>query len=247
MDQAWKYRQCYDVRRYEANASGSATVRTIANYMTDAAINNADTLGYPMEELAKQDIYWVLTNLYVKFFEFPKMGDRVSINTWASQVNRLFFRREFEVMGAAGQTYALAMSRWVLININNRKVERVPADMMLALSPEDPEFAIEDPKSAVLSQAESPVAGSFRVRLSDIDRNKHVSNVHYIDWVVESAPQAREGGFLSELEIQFKAEAVDKDQVLSRAAQGEDPSIYYHGLFNEADGREMIRAKTVWR
>ena len=246
MDQAWKYKQGYDVRLYETNADGVATVRTIANYMTDAAITHADSLGYDMQELRKQNIYWVLTHLYAKFYNFPKKGDPVEIYTWPSSVDRLFFRREFEVLSPSGEPYALAMSRWVLINIGTRKLERVPAPMITALTPKEPEFTIDEPSWKIPSLENGTEVGSFRVRLSDIDKNRHVSNVHYIDWVVESAACARENDArLKELEIIFKTEAVDRDKVLSRALNSDEKS-YTHGLFRESDGQELIRARTLW-
>ena len=88
----------------------------------------------------------------------------------------------------------------------------------------------------------------FSVRYRDLDINQHVNNVSYIEWLLECIPDMVENGLcLSELEVNFLGEALHGDRVLARCCRQDEQGMRFaHDVLREADGRELIRARTSW-
>jgi acyl-CoA thioesterase FadM len=76
-----------------------------------------------------------------------------------------------------------------------------------------------------------------------------VNNVSFVTWVIEGVPIATlNAAVLSELEINFLAEAFYEDRIIAACCpQDPDNTIFHHSLTRQQDGREMARARTVWR
>ncbi len=245
MDNTWKHKEIYPVRAFELDRSNSAPLQTLCNYMEDAAGKHADKLGLSIDRMQSLGLTWVMARLQIELFRQPAEGENVRLATWPVEMQRLQFRRDFLLEDDAGQPIAKAISQWVIVNMQTRRVERIP-DFVSNHRPEDPEKVMEECDWRMAPQAESPVRGLFRVRLSDIDRNRHVNNVRLIDWVIESAPPALEGGQLRRLELVFRTEGLYGDTVLARTGAGDAPGEFIHGLFREADGQELLKARSVW-
>jgi medium-chain acyl-[acyl-carrier-protein] hydrolase len=90
---------------------------------------------------------------------------------------------------------------------------------------------------------------AFEVRLSELDMNRHANNVSVIAWALDALPdEVVLGTSLAELEIEFRAEALLGDRMLSRVHRlVEGSATFLHRLIRESDGREVARARTLWR
>ena len=87
------------------------------------------------------------------------------------------------------------------------------------------------------------------MRLSDLDINQHVNNVNYIEWAVESVPDALWATHrIEHFEIGFHAAGVRGDTVRATCQMDETPEgpVCLHRLEREADGRELARARSRW-
>jgi acyl-ACP thioesterase len=244
LDSKWKYHAEFTVRGYEADFRNRAAVHTFCYYMEEAAGQHAEKLGVSMDNLRNEGVAWVLTRMYVESYDFPQTGQKVYVTTWPPGVDKLQFRRDFELRGEDGGILAKAISQWVVVNLTTRKLERITYD---GLSPEEPEYVLEEPRWRIPPQSENPELLQVNVRLSDIDQNNHVNNVHYIEWVTESSPYALDPDKrLASVEILFKAEAKHKDIISVRGGAGEAGGEFCHGLFR-VDGTELVRARTIWK
>ena len=84
------------------------------------------------------------------------------------------------------------------------------------------------------------------VRQSDLDVNRHVNNVCYLDWALEAVPTTfREANRLTEIDLAFKAESVFGDTILSTVGHGEHGTLE-HQLARESDGRVLAWVRTWW-
>jgi hypothetical protein len=70
-----------------------------------------------------------------------------------------------------------------------------------------------------------------------------------VDWVVESVPSSLlKTSAPTQLEINFLAEAFFEDCILAAChPQDPDNTVFHHSLIRQQDGRELARAKSVWR
>lgn len=86
--------------------------------------------------------------------------------------------------------------------------------------------------------------------VKDLDLNKHVNNVVYIQWALESVPKdiILENHPL-EVEAAYRAEAFFGEEVISRtqAIEKEGRSGYLHQIINKQKGTELTRLRSIWR
>jgi acyl-ACP thioesterase len=86
--------------------------------------------------------------------------------------------------------------------------------------------------------------------MGDLDWNRHVNHVVYIEWAVESAPVEVIGESLPvEIEVDYRGEVLYGQTVLSRSevlTRG-DKTWLGHQIVRRDDLKELARARTLWR
>jgi len=93
----------------------------------------------------------------------------------------------------------------------------------------------------------------FRVRFHDLDLNRHVNNVRYVEWAVETLdPSWLNAHELTTLTLEFRAETTGGDTVCSTVHphDGEassSTSSFRHLLKHDGDNRVLALATTTWR
>jgi acyl-ACP thioesterase len=89
----------------------------------------------------------------------------------------------------------------------------------------------------------------FTTRLADLDMYRHVNNVVYVEWAVETLPRAVwEGWTLRDHEINFRSETSIDDVIISEAEEVtcSDTRIFLHRLTRKSDGKETALLRTWW-
>jgi acyl-ACP thioesterase len=243
----WIHEASFSVRGYEVDTSGFATVSAINSYMEEAAHQHAAKLAYGVARLLSEGKTWVLTREYIEIYRRPTEGGTVLVRTWPVGVGRMLFRRDFELyIPGEDEPMARATTEWAIVNMETRRAERISQQIQDDLTPPEPNMVDLHPTWKIAPQDESPKLMRFRARMADIDRNAHVNNVRYLDWIIESAPQAHDSNKrLASVELLFKAEALYKDIIFAKGMAGENSDEFLHSIAHE-DGRELVRARTQW-
>lgn len=242
---AWE--ASFQVKGYEVGPSGEARIDSLANYLQETADQHAENLEVGEQALLKAGKSWVLTRLFLRFDAFPRMGERITVQTWPSGLDRLAAQRDFRVTGEGGRELGVATSAWVIFNLAERSMDPMPASMEKLYLEGRPGRALEFTTRLVKRLKRHEHEKEFRVRESDLDILGHANNVRYPAWSVESIPrEMREGCRLVELDIQFRNEARVDDRVLGRCAEGDGSGEMLHALVREEDGTELVRARTLW-
>jgi len=161
----------------------------IASLFQEAAWEHAQRLGVDFTEDGSQ-AYWVLYRLGLHFRRRPRWGETITVTTWPSRIVRLYAMREFMVHTDEGELLLNASSAWIVLDAGNGRpvrpekrlsrewaVNEVPLAIPTGRLP-----AIDDPRGVLRE-------GNWdRVRPSDTDRNAHVNNARYIQWLSDRAP-----------------------------------------------------------
>ncbi len=152
-------------------------------WMQDIASSHAEHLGVGYHDLMQRELAWILSRKKVRFFDFPKMGEKVVIQTWPKGIQqKLFFMRDHQVNGEDGRLLALSTTAYVLVNTRARRI--VPHNALdLPVPDNNGKSAIDEgleklPAAEGLSECYTLQAG-----YSMIDLMGHVNNVRYIDWI----------------------------------------------------------------
>lgn len=242
----WKYSEAFKIRGYEVDGDNQAPVQTLCAFMEEAAGSHADRLGLGVDFLQGKGITWVLARMQMRLFALPSSADTVLVQTWPVAVERLQFRRDFLLTDGQGREFARAVTDWVIIDLESRRLQKIP-EFVAAHQPPDAEKVLEQEKLRIEGQENAPELKRFVVRKADIDRNRHVNNVRFSDWMLESVPDDFSAGKkLFGLQIIYRAEALYGDAVIARgsAVSGDE---FLHGLYRLSDWQELVRAKSIWR
>lgn len=241
-------KESFTLRAYECDRRGYASILTMCNFMQEAAGNHAAALGLSLENLQVKDLTWVLSRLCVRVMAYPCWHEEVEVETWPSAAGRLFAFRDFEISGAQ-RRYVVAASAWVLMDVRSRRPVRMLPIIEEVLPLERGRAPQEQFLDRLVAPAEETNKCSFRVRWLDIDANRHVNNVHYLAWALETVPQdIRRSWQLQELRVEFLDESVLGDQVVAFCdrAPGEAQPVFRHEVRRERDGRRLTVLRTAW-
>ena len=245
------HKEVFLTRRYELDTDHLLRVQCICNYMEEAAGAHADALGVGISRLLEDNLTWALAKMRLILHRRPGPGENITVVTWPVSVERVQFRRDFILYDSRDTIFATAVTQWVVMGTQSRRLERFPF-YIAELQPEDPPLAQENGDIRIPVADDSgptgyPVGLSFPVRLADIDQNRHVNNGRYIDFSLEAADRAGASGDLCQIDIIFRAEGLRGDVIAVKTAPEADcPGSFIHGLFRESDERELARARTVF-
>ncbi len=234
----------FTVHAYDLDPTGRARPRALLDWMQEAAGIHAEALGVSMDRLVDAGLAWVLTRLWVRVDAWPGLHEAVEVETWPSETGQAMVRRDFVIRGRGGARIAAAASQWVVMRLETRRLGRLPEFIRAVPAQGERMLGETFPKPEAPA---SPVTGArFLARRDDLDRVGHVNNAVLGAWVAESAPEAvTRGRRLEELRLTFRHECVAGDAV---RAEIEDTGteVVRHRLVREADGAELVLARTHW-
>ncbi|GAB4841428.1 hypothetical protein Ancab_022150 [Ancistrocladus abbreviatus] len=198
------YKESFIVRCYEVGINKTATVETIANLLQEVGCNHAQSVGFSTDGFAttptmrKLHLIWVTARMHIEIYRYPAWSDVVEIETWCQAEGRIGTRRDFILKDYAnGEVIGRATSKWVMMNQDTRRLERVTNEIQeeyLIHCPKTLRLAFPEDNSSLrkIPKLENPAQYSklgLVPRRADFDMNQHVNNVTYIGWVLESIPQ----------------------------------------------------------
>lgn len=239
----------FTVRSYEIGPDGRLTVPTLCDYLQEAAGNHATALGVATDRLLADGLAWLLARLQVEVFRLPAWREEIAVQTWPSAADGLYAQRDFSVTDSDGDQIARATSQWFVLNVERRRPTRLPAEVLAFDLPDRP-HALEPGRAPHPSLEVAEHERLFTVRRSDLDLNRHVNNVRFVEWALEAVPdEIQETRTLRSLDVQFRAESVYGDTIRSACATEEssDGVALTHEVTRESDGQLLARARTVWR
>ncbi len=242
------WEETYQIRTYEVDCRNRLSILSMFNFMQDAAGKHAQALGVSVRRLLSENYTWLLSRLKIKIASYPDINDRIQIATWPSGVQRLFALRDFELRNESDQIIAAAVSAWLVIDVQRRRpVPILP--FVDRLKPLEGHHVLPDTLDKLPEFKNRTYEKKFIARYGDLDVNQHVNNVSFVEWVVEGVPSSLlNTSAPAQLEINFLAEAFYDDCILAAShPQDPDNTVYHHSLIRQQDGRELVRARSVWQ
>lgn len=247
-DKEARYTRPFSVRSYESDHNGLLRPTALLNYFQEAAGDHAARLGAGVIALLERRLTWVLSRYHIRLVRYPRWKETLALTTWPGLNQGLFALREFEARDEKGELLAAATSSWMLIDL---KVKRpvLPGEH---LGPylRDPRRAVASDFAPLPTVVQAGFERSFRVRMSELDWNRHVNHVAYVGWALESAaPEFLETHRPTEIEADFRGQAFYGETVLCRtqllSPQG-PPSVAYQIIGSESR-KELARLRIAWQ
>lgn len=171
---------------YLTDFRGKATLPMIGGYMLQCATKHAEERGFGYSYMTNQQRVWVLSRMAIELYEYPKNDSVFVVNTWVDDVNRLFTERRFSFEDSEGKEIGFARSLWASIDMQSRRPTNVlELEGLVSFINKEKACPIDDFGRIPLIKNDGQIVTSFDVKYSDIDINKHLNSMKYIEHLVD--------------------------------------------------------------
>jgi len=177
---SFQYSKEFEVGSFQVHPDGKLRLNSLADFFQEVAWRHADSADFG-RNLLVENLSWVLSRFDIKATYLPTWGESIRVFTAGRGVDKLFAFREFLVTDLQGNVLAEAMSSWVLLNTETKKLHRPESVLPEALF--DPKLKPEWQPERIRLNGYLRFEDRIKVRYSDLDLNNHVNNTSYIRWV----------------------------------------------------------------
>jgi len=174
----------FQIDAYLCDFRGKATLPMLGNFMLQVATKHAEDRGFGFNSMTGMKRVWVLSRIAIEIFEYPNNDSNIKVHTWVSDVNKLFTERCFAFENEDGIMSGYARSIWASIDLETRRPTNIlELNGLSGYSTGEP--APIDGMKKILPVKEEKAYSSFGVKYSDIDINKHLNSMKYIEHYVD--------------------------------------------------------------
>ena len=188
MKYQWKQR----IRYSEVDGERKLTIPNLVNYFQDCSTFQSEELGVGCEYMEEHQKAWVLSFWQIVIERRPKLGEEVTVETFATGFDGLYGTRNFVMTDAKGSKIAYAYSIWVFMDLKKgRPVRRKQGE-------------------------------PFPVRRHQIDTNHHVNNSQYVQMALDVWEEMGTPSKIRELRVEYKKSAVYGDMIYPSMIEEQD-------------------------
>jgi acyl-ACP thioesterase len=208
--------ETHTVRTYDIDQNKKLTLPALIRILQETAMQQVIDLGVSVWDLEPQKIAWVLIRMRLDVKRMPALGEKLTIKTAPTGLERVFTFRDYRLYDAEGQEIVTCATTWLLMNTETRQMARIPAELAARFSHlfPDPDLCLPRAEAAVSTLQAVDHQRSHQVNWFDLDFNGHLNNVFFAKWMLEALPAPT----LSQLEacrldLIFQQEAVLNEHI----------------------------------
>lgn len=233
-----KHTEIYKVNVHDTDFNGFLSPTGHLRYMQDASNCHMEAVGPSYDELLARNLSFILSRQKLMVYEPVYSHDTITVSTWATVSHGATFERCYSIE-KDGKTVAEVCSVWALLNTETGRLCRA-SEAGLAYDSDEP-IVMEMPRRLAVPE-EIELLGEKQVTYGDIDKNVHMNNTRYADFL---------WGFLKD--ISGKRVKV-LDIIYSQEARlGEKLEVYggesgdgYYMKTVRGDGKINVQAYLEW-
>ena len=166
---------------------GKLKLSTLLYYAQEVAGRHFDRIAMTYEQLMEKGMFWAIIRQRVRVTRLPRSGEQIRVETWPMPNTRVAFPRCVVAFDNQGRELFQVLSLWVLMDINTRAMI-LPGKSGIALPGTIRGNELNAPGSLPAKQLLNH--RSRTVCFTDLDRNGHMNNTKYLDWIADLLPSA---------------------------------------------------------
>lgn len=179
------YRKEFHIRPTEVDRYGRLKPSAMLLYIQQTAGEHSDSFNLTYDALAEQGIFWAVIRHKIEVTRLPRENETIRLETWPMPTTRVAYPRSTIAYDEQGNVLFQSICLWILMDLNNRsmlvpKKSGVEVDGFLMGN------ELSTPKSLIPLPLSRQI--SRQVVFSDLDRNGHMNNARYLDWVQDLLP-----------------------------------------------------------
>lgn len=189
-------------------------------------------LSVDSDTLEKQHLFWAVSRHRVQITRLPRIGETIHVETWPMPTTRVAYPRSMVAYDAQGHECFRSVTLWVLMDLNTRNMI-LPGKSGIIVS-----GTVRGGELTIPGGLIPKPLGSSRNRqvcFTDLDRNGHMNNTRYLDWIDDLLPSPfHAANSLKEFTVCYLSEAregqtlnlswdLPEEKTLQVEASREDP------------------------
>ncbi|MCL2601634.1 MAG: thioesterase [Treponema sp.] len=236
----------FELRYFDMNKYGEASPTTILTLLEETAAEHSYNINHSLYSLEQQNIGWVLISGTIDMTRYPKYKETIVIRTWVSKYTLVKGYRENIIYDASGVVIGKAKGVWVFYDIEKKRPVPIFNEIkskwgMDAHISQEVDLGIIQVINGGEHQCE------YLVYKSDVDSNKHVNNIRYFHWLIESLPEeVLQDYFLKRITAQFFAEAKYEEKIRVFSKSEMEKKIFMHTMRSNINNKLLAAAHTQW-
>ena len=205
------YRRTFTLDNVHLDRFGRLKSAFLLYFVQEVSADHASALGASWEDLAQKNLFWAIIRHRIDITRMPTAGETLTLETWPMPTTRTAYPRATVAYDEKGQEVFRSVALWVLMDKNTRAMV-LPAKSGVTVPGFQRDIQLEMPGSLPPVALENQVLR--QVGFSLLDRNGHMNNTRYLDWIDDLLPSSFHRDHpLRELTVCYLAEAREGQQI----------------------------------
>ena len=179
------YTQEFTITDIAVDRYGRLKPSMILFFAQEIAGKHCIELSVDYETLEKQRLFWAVTRHRVQVTRLPLRGETIRIETWPMPTTRVAYPRSIVAYDAAGNELFRSVSLWVLMDLDKRSMI-LPGKSGISVDGHLMGSELASPTGLVAKPLN--MVRNRTVCYTDLDRNGHMNNTKYLDWIDDLLP-----------------------------------------------------------
>ena len=182
-----KYSQTFTLTDLDVDCFCKLKLSSLLFYAQEVAGKHSALLGADYDTLAQKKLFWAVTRHKVQITRLPSLGENITVETWPMPTTRVAFPRAMAAYDSQGNELFRSISIWVLMDLENRSMV-LPGNSGVNVGGLLTGNELSVPHSILPKSLCNSTQRT--VTYSCLDRNGHMNNTRYLDWVADLLPSS---------------------------------------------------------
>jgi acyl-ACP thioesterase len=238
----------FELRYFEMDKTGKASSITMMTLLQETAAEHCYDAGHSLFSLMTQNLGWVLLSGIMEMNRYPEYKEKIIIRTWLSKYKSIRGTRENIIYDENYNIIGKAKGLWLFFDIEKRRPTKIPNYFKENWLSCEETCLDHDISSKIESIESAQYIKKFNVNIYDTDTNKHVNNISYLHWLLESIPEEiTDNYYLHSIDGRFLSEAQYGDVIVSFINKCDDENSFVHAIHVKGNDNPCATAKTIWK
>ncbi len=230
--------QNFEINDMVVDRFGRLKPSMILLFAQTVATRHGELMDVGYDILKPRRMFWAVIRHRVQISRLPRHGETIRIETWPMPATRSSFPRSVIAYDEEGNECFRAMSLWVLMDMDKRNMI-LPGKSGITLA-----GSVRGNELALPGSLPPGRLANFRQRTvcySDLDRNGHMNNTKYLEWIDDLFPSDfHRDHSLKEMTICYLSESWEGEQLELHWDFLEDGSMQVDAYRKNGEKQERI-------
>ncbi len=205
------FSQKYEIAAIHLDCFGRVKPSVLLHFAQEVAGAHCMDLSLDWDTLHEKHMFWAVIRHRVQITRLPTAGETITVETWPMPTTRVAFPRSTVGYDANGNEVFRSISLWVLMDTRTRAMI-LPGKSGVVVNGTVRGTELAVPNSLIPRTLGSSVLRT--VGYSELDRNGHMNNTKYLDWVDDLLPSAYHAVHpVKEITVCYLSEALEGQQL----------------------------------